>query len=145
MGGRACSTARRHGDCPRSKRKLGGNDRSGDGMGHYATSSLFVEPGGIRCLSRTMTGTLRRRLGRLERTILLVCASENEQLQNELQAMSDDDLEHLESFVACGATLANCSVAEKSAVARYEAEIEAAKVSLRRGRPAGRGDFDRCR
>ena len=78
---------------------------------------------------------LKGRLGRLERTINVTCASDLAQIQAiALRAISDENLGLLESFATRGATFENCSAAEKAALERYEVEIEAAKGLLRRRR-----------
>ena len=92
-----------------------------------------------------MRETLKGRLGRLERTTMLR-QDDLAQIQSvALRAVSDEDLEHLESIAARGAPFTSCSAAEKAALERSEAEINAAKGSLQRRSSGARGCPDRVR
>ena len=85
-----------------------------------------------------MRETLKGRLGRLERTII-TSAGDLAQMQSvALRAVSDEDLEHLESIAGRRAPFTSCSAAESAALERYEAEINA-KGSLQRRSSGARG------
>ena len=83
-----------------------------------------------------MGGTIKRRLLTLERSVNTKRTSMMAQIQQAaLQAISDEDLDHLSKVVGRGEPFSACTPEEQSALDRYCAEYEAAQRIASRSLP----------
>jgi hypothetical protein len=83
--------------------------------------------------------TFERRLRRLERTVVTPLQVLQEIGNQALRAISDEDLDHLQAFFVRGGPYYESVPAERAALERYHAQLEAAALRITKRSLAGLG------